>query len=317
MSAPGVFETVDAPPPTDADLPDGGVLLRTLAGGICGSDLPKVKGLKGAILGPRGEFGPGRPGFPMHEVVGEVVATRHRDVETGTRVVGWAAKSDAIAEYVVTDGEQVNVYDRRFEPRAAVLIQSLACAVYALERVPVSGKDVVILGVGPIGALFAHVAKDAGARRVTGIDPVDRSQLPPVLGLDETLATTSGNWARQVAARERPHIVIEAVGHQVSTLEHAVSGVAPGGTILYFGIPDDDIYPLNMESLMRKNLALVGGITRERRRSLAKADAYLQKHRDLYNALVTHEFGRDTVQQAFDAAAQTSADRMKVVLSLG
>jgi threonine dehydrogenase-like Zn-dependent dehydrogenase len=182
--------------------------------------------------------------------------------------------------------------------------------------VPVSGKDVVILGVGPIGALFAHVAKDAGARRVTGIDPVDRSQLPPVLGFDETLSTTSGHWARQVAARERPHIVIETVGHQVSTLEHAVSGVAIGGTILYFGIPDDDIYPLNMESLMRKNLALVGGITRDRRRSLAKADVQLQKHRDLYDALVTHEFGRDSVQQAFDVAAQASADRVKVVLSL-
>jgi threonine dehydrogenase-like Zn-dependent dehydrogenase len=250
-------------------------------------------------------------------VAGEVVASRHRDVEIGTRVAGWAARSDAIAEYVVTDGEQVNVYDRQFEPCAAVLIQSLACVIYALERVPVSGKDVVILGVGPIGALFAHVAKDAGARRVTGIDPVDRSRLPSVLGFDETLSTTSGNWARQVAARERPHLVIEAVGHQVSTLEHAVSGVALGGTILYFGIPDDDIYPLNMESLMRKNLALVGGITRDRRRSLARADVYLKKHRDLYDAVVTHEFGRDSVQRAFDVAAQASADRMKVVLSLG
>lgn len=317
MSAPGVFTTVDVPAPTDADLPDEGVLLRTLAGGICGSDLPKVKGVKAAVLGPRGEFLPGRPGFPMHEVVGEVVATRHRDVEVGSRVVGWATGSDAIAEYVVTDGAQVNDYDDRFEPRVAVLIQSLACVMYALERVPVSGKDVVILGVGPIGALFAHVAKDAGARRVTGIDPVDRAGLASVLGFDETLSTTSGNWAAQVAAGERPHIVIEAVGHQVSTLEHAVSGVAPGGTILYFGIPDDDIYPLNMESLMRKNLALVGGVTRDRRRSLAKADAHLQSHPELYDALVTHELGRDTVQQAFDAAARASADRLKIVLTLG
>jgi L-iditol 2-dehydrogenase len=316
MRVPGVFETVDAPAPSADDLADGSVLLRTLAGGICGSDLPKVRGAKGAVLGPRGEFRPGRPGFPMHEVVGEVVASRHREVAAGTTVVGWAARSDAIADFVVTDGEQLNVYDGRFEPREAVLIQSLACVLYALERVPLAGLDVVILGAGPIGALFAHAAKDAGARRVTGVDPVDRSGVSPVLGFDETLATTSGHWAGHAGAGERPQVVIEAVGHQVATLEHAIAGVAPGGTVLYFGIPDDEIYPLNMESLMRKNLALIGGVTRDRRRSLARADEYLQKHPGLYEALVTHEFDRGSVQQAFDAASQASADRLKVVLSL-
>lgn len=317
MRAPGVFETVDVAPPGEADLPDGAVLLRTLAGGICGSDVPKVKGAKGARLGPRGEFLPGRPGFPMHEVVGEVAASRHPEAEPGARVVGWATASDAIAEYVITDGAQVHPYDPRFEPRAAVLIQSLACVIYALDRVPVAGLDVVVLGVGPIGAMFAHVAKDAGARRVTGVDPVDRSDLPPVLGFDETLAATAAGWAAGVGERDRPQVVIEAVGHQVGTLADAVSGAAPGGTILYFGIPDDDVYPLNMESLMRKNLALVGGVTRDRRRSLARADAYLQKHPDLYGALVTHEFDRGTVQQAFDTAVRASADRLKVVLDLG
>jgi threonine dehydrogenase-like Zn-dependent dehydrogenase len=314
MRVPGVFEAVDVPAPSAAELPDGAVLLRTLAGGICGSDLPKLRGAKGAVLGPRGEFLPGRPGFPMHEVVGEVVASRHPEVVTGSRVVGWAAKSDALAEYVVTDGEQLNIYDPRFEPREAVLIQSLACVLYALERVPLDGRDVVILGAGPIGALFAHAAKDAGARRVTGIDPVGRSELPPLLGFDETLATTSGHWSGHVGAGERPQVVIEAVGHQVATLEHAIAGVAPGGTVLYFGIPDDEIYPLDMESLMRKNLALIGGVTRDRRRALARADEYLQKNPGLYEALVTHEFDRGSVQQAFDVASRASAGRLKVVL---
>lgn len=316
MRAPGVFETVEVPAPTAGDLPEGGVLLRTLAGGICGSDLPKLGGMKGAVLGRRGEFLPGRPGFPMHEVVGEVVASRHREVEPGTRVVGWAEHSDALAEYVMTDGDQLNTYDDRFEPREAVLIQSLACVLYALERVPLDGLDVVILGAGPIGALFAHAAKDAGARGVVGVDPVDRSGVSPVLGFDETLATTSGHWAAHIDAVERPRVVIEAVGHQVATLDHAIAGVAPGGTVLYFGIPDNEIYPLNMESLMRKNIALIGGVTRDRRRSLAHADEYLQKHPGLYRALVTHEFGRDSIQQAFDTAARASADRLKVVLSL-
>ncbi|MFI6348614.1 zinc-binding dehydrogenase [Streptomyces sp. NPDC050560] len=314
MSAPGVFETVDAPAP--GEVPDGGVLLRTLAGGICGSDVPKVLGVKGAVLGPRGEFAPGRPGYPLHEVVGEVVASRYPGAAVGSRVVGWAARSDALAEYVLTDGEQVHAYRPGLAPSTAVLLQPLACVLYALDRVPVAGRDVAVLGAGPIGALFAHCAKRAGARRVTGVDPVDRASLPPLLGFDETVRTTSGNWARHLSQGERPEVVIEAVGHQVSTLDHALRAAAPGGTVLHFGIPDDEVYPLNMELLMRKNLALVGGVTRERRRSLARADRHLASHPGLPAALVTHRFERATVQRAFDVAVRASADRMKVVLDL-
>lgn len=316
LVTPGVFGAVEVPTPKEADLAPGGVLLRTLAGGICGSDLPRFRGQKNAVTGPHGEFMPGRPGFPMHEVVGEVVASRHPEVEIGSRVVGWATNSDGIAEYVITDGEQLNVYARRFDPLWAVLIQSLACVLYALERVPVADRNVAILGVGPIGALFAHVAKDQGALRVTGIDPVDRTSLSPLLGFDDTIMTTSGNWAENLAEGERPHVTIEAVGHQVATLAHAICGTAPEGTVLYFGIPDDDIYPVNMESLMRKNLALVGGVTRDRRRSLADADQYLQKHPELYEAIVTHELDRGSIQEAYELAAHPATDRLKIVLSL-
>lgn len=317
LRAPGVFESVDVPAPDPAALAERDVVLRVLAGGICGSDLPKLRGQKGANLGPRGCFLPGRAGFPMHEVVGEVTASRHPDVAVGDRVVGWASASDALAEYVATDGDQLNGYDQRWEPATAVLIQSVACVLYALERVSVAGRDVVVVGVGPIGALFGHLARVRGARRVTGVDPVRTSSVSPVLGFDDVIATTSGNWAASLAPAERPDVVIEAVGHQTGTLDHALSGVAVGGTVLYFGIPDEDVYPLNMESLMRKNIALIGGVTRERRRCLADADRHLGEHPELYAALVTHEIERDDVQRAYDLAAHPSPDRLKIVLSLG
>lgn len=316
LITPGMFGEVEVAAPEAAALLPGEVLLRTLAGGICGSDFPKFRGQKGAVVGERGEFLPGPPGYPMHEIVGEVVASRHPEIGAGARVVGWAARSDGIAEYVVTDGEQLNYFDPRLEPCTAVVIQSLACVLYALERVSLVDREVVVLGIGPIGALFAHAAKSAGARRVTGVDPVDRTSLSPALGFDETVLATSGSWSAGVARDERPDVVIEAVGHQVSTLGHAISATAPGGTILYFGIPDDDVYPINMESLMRNNLALIGGITRDRRRSLARGDRYLCDHPELVPALVTHTFDRGSVQEAYDTAERPTRDRLKVVLSL-
>jgi L-iditol 2-dehydrogenase len=316
LAAPAQFAAAEVPSPAAHDLADGQVLLRVLAGGICGSDTPKFRGHKGANIGADGVFQPGVPGFPMHEVAGEVVASRHGEVTLGSRVVGWAARSDAIAEYVVTDGEQVNTYAPSLDPETAVLIQSIACVLYPVRQLPVAGARVTVLGLGPIGLLFAHLLKDAGARSVTGIDLVDRSDVAGAFGLDETVRTTSGNWARTVSAEGRPDLVVEAVGHQTSTLQHAIDGVAPGGRILYFGIPDDDFYPLDMERLMRKNLTLIGGVTRRRREMLAEADAYLKRNPGLYGDLVTDVRPADRVQEAFDRAVTPAGDRRKVIVTM-
>ena len=53
-------------------LGDGQVLLRFLAAGICGSDLPGFRGTKGKLPGDTGACAAEMDGFPIHEIVGEV-----------------------------------------------------------------------------------------------------------------------------------------------------------------------------------------------------------------------------------------------------
>ena len=61
-------------------------------------------------------------------------------------------------------------------PAQAVGLQPLACVLYAVEQLPdLSGRHVGIIGQGSIGLLFSYAVKAAGARHVTGIDPVDRA----------------------------------------------------------------------------------------------------------------------------------------------
>ena len=311
---PSLFETICEKAPDDAQLSDGEVLLRTLAGGICGSDIPKFRGIKGDSFSGSDRFELGRPGFPLHEVVGEVVATRCQRIRVGQRVVGWATTSDGLREFVITKGDEVAAYGDELSPEDAVLVQSLACVLYAMKRLPVVNRRVAVLGLGPIGYLFAHVAKTQGARGVVGIDTVDRSGLAGSFG--DVVTCASAEWCRSLAGEERPDVVIEAIGHQVSTLNDAIAAVGVGGTVLYFGIPDDDVYPINMEMVMRKNLTIIGGITRERQRSLQEAVDYLRAHPELITVLITHRFDRSGIQQAFDLAASPQLDRMKVTLRL-
>ncbi len=77
LVAPFTFEKTDVPQRSPESLGDGQVLLRFLAAGICGSDLPGFRGAKGRLPGDTGARAAEMDGFPIHEVVGEVIASRH------------------------------------------------------------------------------------------------------------------------------------------------------------------------------------------------------------------------------------------------
>jgi threonine dehydrogenase-like Zn-dependent dehydrogenase len=154
--------------------------------------------------------------------------------------------------------------------------------LYAVEQLPnLTGAHVAVIGQGSIGLLFSYVAKAAGARRVTGVDPVDREAIGPAFGVDTVVRATSDRWVRHLNIDDRPDVVIEAVGHQVATLDHAVAAAAVGGTVFYFGVPDDDCYPISMRTMLRNNLTLKSGVTRDRRRVLRRADEFAQEHPEL------------------------------------
>ena len=316
LVAPQRFAPIDVRAPEPADLLPGQVLLRVAAGGVCGSDLPFFRGGVSPDAGPDArEFG--TPGFPMHEVAGRVVASRHPEVAVGEDVVGWADRFDGLAEVVVCDGDGLLAHDRRLPARTAVMIQPLACVLYALEQVrPVAGRSVAVIGQGPIGLLFSHVAKAAGAARVVGVDRLDRAALAAEFGVDETVHASSDLWAASLPATGRPDVVVEAIGHQTATLTHAIEAVAFGGEIFYFGVPDELVYPLPMRLFLRKNLTLRSGVTLDRRRVLAAADRYLSEHPGLAERYLTHAFPLAEAEAAYVRALSPTGDQGKVVVTM-
>lgn len=314
--APYEFERTSIPDKSAEHLTDRQVLLRFQAAGVCGSDLPGFRGAKGPLPGDDGRSAAEKDGFPIHEVAGEVLASRHPDHRPGDLVVGWASGFDGMMERVVSDGDGLAPYDPALSPAQAVGLQPLACVLYACEQLPdLAGRHVAIIGQGSIGLLFSYVAKAAGARRITGIDPVDRENLAPTFGVDDAVRATSDRWVSQLAAGDRADVVIEAVGHQVATLGHAIDAAAPGGTVLYFGVADDDAYPINMRAMLRKNLTLKSGVTLDRRRMLDLAGKFAAEHPNLLATYLTHTFAIDDVQAAFELACRPDPQRVKIAIA--
>lgn len=319
LIAPRTFEPGEAPTLTAADLKPDQVLLRVLAGGICGSDLPQYKGIKSSpILDPSAVHGAQPWGHPMHEVTGEVIASTASGLEPGTKVVGWATGFDGIQELVISNASDVAPYDPALPASTAVLLQPLACVMYAVEQIgSVAGQHAAVIGQGPIGVLFSHVLKSAGASRVTGVDLVDRSDVAATFGVDDAVRAGSTRWSTSVPESEQPGVVVEAVGHQVGTLTDAVTAAGFGGRIFYFGIPDDAVYPLPMTLFLRKNLSLRSGTTRERVRMLTDAGDYLKAHPELAARYVTDVIPVDKVQEAYERAIRPAPGQLKIVVDMG
>jgi L-iditol 2-dehydrogenase len=315
LVAPYTFERTNLAEKSAECLREGQVLLGFLAAGVCGSDLPPFRGVRGKIPGDTGPRAAGMDGFPVHEIVGDVIASRHPDHRQGDRVVGWASGFDGLMERVVADGDGLALYDPALSPQHAVGLQPLACVLYALEQLPdLAGRRVAVIGLGSMGLLFTYAAKAAGARHVTGVDPVDRSDVAKAFGVDTAVRATSDRWVSQLDPTDKPEIVIEAVGHQVATLGHAIAAAAFGGTVLYFGVADDDTYPISMRTMLRKNLTLKSGVTLDRQRVLRCADGFARAHPELIPNYVTHTFGTDDVQAAFELACRPVPGRVKIAI---
>ena len=308
------FTVADLDP---AGLADEHLLLRPLHGGLCGSDYPAFRGLRSQLINENGELAAEHDGFPLHEVVGEVIADPTGTHQPGTTVVGWATGFDALAELVATKAASVIAIPEDISVKDAITLQPLACVLYTLDRLAdcLPGARVAVIGLGPIGLLFSHGAKARGAASVTGIDPVDRSAVAADFGVDTVVTSTSDRWAdRLTTEADKYDVIIEAVGHQVGTLNDAVNAIRLGGTIFYFGIPDDRIYPFPMAVFLRRCARLVSGAVLDHAGSLDIAVEYARAHPELLEANISHRFAIEQANEAFDVATSLRPDRRKVVL---
>ena len=309
ITAPGRFERADVPIPVPGE---GRVLVRLRAGGICGSDLPSFLGRRNPFVDFLGE-----PGYPLHEVVGEVV---DGELAAGTRIVGWAEGHHGLAEYFVSRVDAIIALDDddgELGDVEATVIQPLCTVLHQLDRIPdVAGRRVAVIGQGPIGLLFSHALKARGAAWVTGVDRVDRSDVAAAFGVDEIVWDDASAWARGLSEDVRPELIVEAVGHHAGPLEAAVDALADSGTVLAFGVPDESHYAFPFTAFFRKHATLLAGAANDRAAALADARAYLREHRELLAPYITNVVPIERAQEAFEVAVSPVAGRLKVVLAV-
>ena len=124
----------------------------------------------------------------------------------------------------------------------AALTEPLACVVRGLEESGArAGDTMVVIGAGPIGLMFIHVAELAGVNVIAVVKREDQIATAKLFGAKSVVQTMSVDdvvAATRALTPERrgADVVIEAVATP-ATWEWAVEMVRKGGVVNFFGGP--------------------------------------------------------------------------------
>ncbi|MFG2823320.1 zinc-dependent alcohol dehydrogenase family protein [Kitasatospora sp. NPDC048365] len=329
----------EVPDPAVRDPEDA--IVRVDAVTICGTDLHILKGdvpevTEGRVLG--------------HEAVGTVVTVGPgvRTVAPGDRVLvscisacgrcgycrqgaygqctgggGWILGhlvDGTQAEYVRTPFADTSLHhlpggvtDEQALLLADILPTSFEVGVRNGRVGP--GDTVVIVGAGPIGLAAVTTARLYSPGRIVAVDLApSRLEAAKRAGADEVLdAATSDDAAIRALSRDGlgADVAIEAVGVP-ETFELCTRVVRPGGRIANVGVHGRPA-TLHLEDLWIKNVTITTGLVDTSTTPLLLE--MLAAGRLDTAGLVTHRFGLDEMQDAYDVFADAGGNgALKVAL---
>ena len=328
----------DRPEPVPAP---GEVVVRLGAGGICGSDLHYFA--EGGV----GDFVVREPLVLGHEgagtiaSLGESVTTvqpgqrvavnpnhpcgRCRECRKGVlnlcqnvRYFGSAARfphvNGLFAEYFVAAAGNCIPVPERLSDQQAACAEPLAITLHAAAQAgSLAGREVAIVGSGPIGVLLAAVAKMSGATRIAVTDLFDEPLvIARAMGATETVNVRTGTDRLREFEADRGafDVTFEASGHP-SGLASALAITAPGGTIVQVGMLPRGDSPAPLNRVVAKELHIVGTFRFYREYAMA-VDALVDGRIDVA-PMITHEFTFADLLEAFEVAADRRR-AMKVTL---
>lgn len=274
IHAPNDLRIEDVPtPPVEA----GQVRVRVRAGGICGSDLhyfqhggfgairiqhPMVlgheaagaidelgDGVKGLAIGTRVAINPSQPcgacrfcqlGLQNHcldmRYYGSAMRVPHVQGAFRREIVIHASQAFPLAEGI-SDAE-------------GAMAEPLAVALHAVNRAgPLLGKQVLVTGCGPIGAMVVIAARRAGASRIVVTDVVPQTlRKAEQIGADAVInvAAEPDALARYATDKGQFDVLFESSGN-AQALRAAFDVVRPRGVLVQLGLSGAELtLPFNV-----------------------------------------------------------------------
>ncbi len=324
VRAPMQFDVEDVPMPT---CPEGGLLVKVIACGLCGSDLRTLRS------------GHRKVTFPWiigHETCGEVVevgAKYQGPWQEGEQLavgpVAYCGVCDfclngqyelcenyreiaqvwpgGFAEYLAVPEACVRLgtiqrAPEGLDPAFAAISEPVSGCVNAQDRGQVGlGDTVVIIGAGPIGCTHISLARARGADKIFVADIVeDRLKLAEAFEPDEAINAAETDLVKEVRRLtdgKGAEVIVTATPAPVAVVQ-AVEMARKGGRILVFGgLPKDNSKPGVDMNIVHYNALYLIGTTTFAPRHQRIALRLMASGRIPADKLVTHRFPLSEVKK--------------------
>lgn len=328
------------------DVPDpapGEVLLRTVIGGVCGTDAHRLDGDLPAAPGP---IAFGHEGIGRIEALGEGVATDKAgapvaagdlvywtpsgDRPAAVPATGWPPPADIPSPASYQDYASLaasNVFFRIPEDTPPESVIAFGCAMPTalggLTRLGgiQAGQTVVVQGCGPVGLASTFLAAVSPARQVIVIGaPGNRLEAATRLGATTTVALETTTQAerlelvRELTEGAGADVVIEATG-RTEAFPEGTGLLAPGGRYLILGIySGHGPVPLDVVRLNNLSQAIVGSMGPASLDDLRTTIQFAQRYGTKlgFADLITHRFPLPETEQAI--ACARSGEAIKAIV---
>lgn len=334
MIQPGQISFREVPIPRAGE---GEVIIRVKRIGVCGSDIhvwhgkhpytsyPVIQGheLSGEIteVGPGVKFTLGdRVTVQPQVVCGNCPPCRggNYNICNSLKVMGFQTEGGA-REYWRVDTEKVVKIPNTVSFEEGAMVEPLAVAVHALSRArEIKGKDLLVLGAGPIGNLVAQAAKGLGANRVMITDISDfRLQVAKEVGADFCVNPNKQDLNEMLVEKfggKKADLILECVG-SAATINQAIECARKGSEITVVGVYPEKV-EVNMGFVQDRELRLTGTLMYKREDYLTAIDLLARKKIQA-EKLISVRFLFKDYEKAYRYIDEKKDKIMKVMIEVG
>jgi len=226
-------------------------------------------------------------------------------------------RDGCFAQYVSIPEENVWPVHPDIPDHVAAVFDPLGNAMHTVMAAGVSGRSVLITGVGIIGLMAVTIARAAGAGKilVTDANPA-RLELAKKLGADYAWSAADEGWpdeARRVTHDQGPQVLLEMSGHP-KAIRQGFASLRNGGTAALLGLPSKPVELDLPNDIIFKGAKVLGINGRLMYETWYQVESFVLSGRLQLEPIITHQIDFADFDRAFKM--MQSGEAIKVVLKM-
>jgi threonine 3-dehydrogenase len=307
-------------------LEEGEILIKVKAAAICGTDVHIYKWTEWAqnvgmnlpsVLGHEcsAEVVKVGPGVKTHKVGDYVACDTHipcgqcyqcrngeQHICANLKMFG-VHTNGCFAEYAKIPAICAVKIPESISPNVGAVLEPLGTAVRSCVEVQPSGKNIAVIGCGPIGLMAVNTAKAFGAANVFAVDINDyRLGIAKEMGATEAISSMSVNAVERILEATNGVGVdafIDASGNTFAILD-GFKYLRKGGTVALIGLPSKPIEIDLGSQVVFKEAKIIGIHGRRMFETWTTMSNLLDKGLINIDPVITHVLKLEEFEKGFD-----------------